>query len=133
MANEVDLSIVTGYKELPPKDGVIPCNYLALPHRDIPALVVEYVAAMETQETNDWCRCEWIIHPDDVKVADNACRECGHERTHDIHNADREPHYDHAFRGKRMRRGDQAPDCPVHTKEGFLMYFFEWVFTREGN
>ena len=89
---------------LPPALGTVPCEYISLPALDIPGLVVEYIAAMETQETDDWCRCEWIIHPDDVDLP----------------------------KGKRRkRRGDEAWDCPVHTKEGFLIYFFEWVFARD--
>jgi len=84
----------------------LPCAYISLPALDIPKLAEEYIAAMEVQRTDDWCRCEWIIHPDDVDLP----------------------------KGKRRkRRGEQADDCPVHTKEGFLIYFFEWVFTRGSN
>lgn len=131
MAREVDLKIEAHPKPLllPPKDGEILCTYLSLPHKDIPALVAEYVNAMETQETNKWCRCEWIIHPDDVEIPDNHCRDCNAHHDDVTHQEGQ----GHIFRGKRMRRGDQADDCPVHTKEGFLLYFFEWVFTHEGD
>ena len=105
----------------------VPCAYISIPALDIPKLADEYIAAMETQETNDWCRCEWIIHPDDVRITANHCRECNHTKGDSVHDDE------HAFRGKRMRRGDQAPDCPVHTREGLVIYFFEWVFTRGKN
>lgn len=88
---------------LPPALGTVPCEYISIPALDIPDLAAKYFAAMETQKTDDWCRCEWIIHPDDVDLP----------------------------KGKRRkRRGEQAFDCPVHTREGMLIYFFEWVFTN---
>lgn len=134
-------------------------QYISLPVKDIVTLVNDYVAAMERQETDKWCRCEWFIHPDDTEVPDNACRECGVPQGDSVHGIpgtpqvvdfrcwvckrspdehegarhDFAPIEQHAFKGKRKRRGDQAIDCPVHTKEGFLIYFFEWVFTGERN
>jgi hypothetical protein len=110
----------------------MPCAYISLPALDIPALADAYIAAMETQETNDWCRCEWIVHPDDVNVPAKHCRVCNQLKNADLHD-EHAPEFGHAFRGKRMRRGDQAPDCPVHTREGLVIYFFEWVFTRGKN
>lgn len=109
----------------------VPLKYLVLTKEEIPVLVAEYVSAIETQETNRWCRCEWIIHPEDIEVQDNHCRACGEKRTANVHSLLEIG--SHQFLGKRMRRGDQNPECPVHTKEGFLLYFFEWVFTRERN
>jgi len=91
---------------LPPALGTVPCEYISIPALDIPRLAEQYAQAMESEKTDDWCRCEWIIHPDDV---------------------------DKPKGSRRKRRGDQAPDCPVHTKEGMLIYFFEWVFTRGKN
>lgn len=108
----------------------VPCAYISIPAHDIPKLADEYISAMETQETNDWCRCEWIIHPDDVAVPANHCRVCRHSKGHFQHSEEAK---DHEFRARRMRRGDQAPDCPVHTREGLVIYFFEWVFTRGKN
>jgi len=104
----------------------VPCAYISIPALDIPKRADAYIAAVETQETDKWCRCEWIIHPDDVTVPDNACRVCGGEKR--LH-----PDNGHDFRGRRKRRGDQADDCPLHTKEGLIIYFFEWVFTRGKN
>ena len=102
-------------------------QFISLPALDIPGLAAAYAEAMEMQETNDWCRCEWVVHPDDVEVKSGHCRQCGTKKNDPMHWPTRG---DHEFRGKRMRRGDQAEDCPVHTKEGMLIYFFEWVFTR---
>jgi hypothetical protein len=80
--------------------------YISIPALDVPKLAAAYAEAMESQETDEWCRCEWIIHPDD---------------------------HDKPKGKRRKRRADTAPDCPVHTKEGLLIYFFEWVFTRGKN
>lgn len=135
-ARESLMQLAKQGRVLPPSAQVTePCSYISIPALDIPGLADAYIAAMETQNTNDWCRCEWIIHPDDVNVSANHCRECGEKKEHDVHFSQYGEHdfMRHYFRGKRMRRGDQAPDCPVHTKEGLIIYFFEWVFTRGKN
>lgn len=79
-------------------------EFLSLAKHTIPDQVTAYVAAMEVQRTNEWCRCQWIVHPDDVDLPA------------------------HGERKRRMRRGDTHPQCAVHTKEGFILGFFEWVF-----
>jgi hypothetical protein len=82
----------------------VPNEFISIPEKELPELVERYVRAMETQRTDDWCRCEWTIHPDDTELP----------------------------KGKRRKiRSDTHPECPVHTKEGFLRYFFEWVFTND--
>lgn len=96
-------------------------EHIVIPLTDMPKLAEKYVTAMETEESANWCRCEWIIHPDDVKVKAGYCRICGAKQADEVHE------YEHDYRGKRMRRMDDAPDCPVHTKEGFLLYFLQWV------
>lgn len=75
-------------------------KYISIPIVDIPAMAEAYVTAIETQRTNEWCRCEWIIHPEDG---------------------------DKPKGKRRMKRGAEAPDCPVHTKAGFLIYFFQFM------
>jgi hypothetical protein len=95
---------------------------------ELPLLATEYVAAMETQVTSKWCRCKWIIHPDDGHLLADQCRQCKvvkseHDFAEDDENA-------HAFIGRRQRRGEQHPQCSVHTKEGFILGFFEWVFAE---
>lgn len=85
------------------KDG-IGQTFLALPKSDVPNLVAEFVEMLELAPTEQYCTCEWIIHPEDVA---NEIPE-----------------------GKRRkRRGAAAWDCWVHTKQGFIMGFFTWVFT----
>lgn len=68
----------------------------------IPDFVAQYVRLVEAETTNRICKCEWIIHPDDENKTE------GH---------------------RRIRKGEPALDCPVHTKEGFLIGFFRWVVT----
>lgn len=133
-------------------------EYIAIPKVEIDDLVNKYVLALETEVTNKWCKCEWIIHPEDVNLDVHNCAGCGHPRL--LHNKptiqignnlpactkiinnhhDESPIPQKSFaedclcKGwvdpprRRMRRGDTHPECPVHTKEGFLLGFFEWVF-----
>lgn len=122
-------------RELPPLYGPASgTHFISIPAKDIPALATQYFAAMATEESEKWCRCEWIIHPDDGLVHPGACRECTMPKGAFIHvsniNASNIPEGAHTFKGKRMRRGEEANDCPVHTKEGMLIYFFEWIFSN---
>ena len=98
-------------------------------------LAIEYVAAIETQRTNEWCKCEWIVHPDDTQLAKEICRQCKAHQTDLVHDLEGEDLHDeaHLFAGRRMRRGHTDPICPVHTKEGFLFGFFEWMTTHTNN
>lgn len=102
-------------------------EWLAVPKRDIPALAEKYIGAMETEESAEWCRCEWIIHPDDAPIDRGNCRECNQPKKSHMH--DERGDTFHQFRGIRKRRGDEDTTCPVHTREGMVMYFFEWIFT----
>lgn len=95
--------------------------------------VWEYVREMETQQTNKWCMCEWIVHPEDVKVPEGVCRLCGQQRDYTTHITN--AHHSvtgnqHYFAGRRQRRGEAHLECPVHTKEGFLLGFFKWLIER---
>lgn len=78
--------------------------FLSLPVRDVPFLAEKYLNMVETERTNRMCRCEWIIHPDDLDKPEGK---------------------------RRIARGAQAANCPVHTKLGFLLYFFDWAFLSE--
>lgn len=107
-------------------------EFISVPNRDILPLVEKYIAAMETEESAEWCRCEWIIHPDDTEIDRGNCRECNMPKKAAVHQPDKlewQSDRDHPFRGIRKRRGDQDPTCPVHTREGMVIYFFEWIFT----
>jgi len=121
-------------RELPPLDATaFGVEFLALPKRDIPTLVAKYFAAMETGTTENWCRCPWVIHPDDKAVKAGTCRACGELPKAEVHTGlpeDMEHGFIHKFVGRRMRRMDDAPTCPIHSREGMLMYFFEWAFDQ---
>lgn len=81
-----------------------PTPWFHLLKKDIPALAAKFVEMLELAPTEQYCTCEWIIHPEDV--------------------ANEVPE------GKRRkRRGAASWDCWVHTKQGFIMGFFTWVFT----
>lgn len=75
-------------------------DWLAVPKDGLPALIAEYVTLVSESETNEFCTCEWIVHPDDVGKTEK----------------------------RRMRRGEEKPDCWIHTKQGFILGFFTWLF-----
>lgn len=81
--------------------GLTPTKWLHFPVASMPTLVEQYVKAIEIEQTNKYCTCEWIVHPDDTELAEGA---------------------------RRIRKGEASPDCWVHTKEGFILGFFTWVF-----
>jgi len=64
-------------------------------------LAIRYIQHMEKQLTDDVCLCLWILHPDDI---------------------DKPP-----TEKRRKRKSDEHPACPVHTREGLLTDFLEWV------
>lgn len=76
-------------------------HYLCLPKQDMPALAAEFVKLLELEQTNKYCTCEWVIHPADTQLAEGM---------------------------RRVRKGEPALDCMVHTKEGFLLGFTHWLF-----
>lgn len=106
--------------------------------------VSEYVSEMETQRTNDWCHCEWIVHPDDKELDVYNCANCHHPHTLHMSGPDSYCTKEGNFIDvaacdctqwvdppkRRMRRGQTHPECPVHTKEGFLVHFFRWAWER---
>src|SRR5258706_367586 len=76
-------------------------EWITLPVADLPQLVADYVKLIELGETTTaGCKCQWIVHPDDVDKPDGQ---------------------------RRIRKGDASLKCPVHTKEGFLLGFFAWL------
>jgi hypothetical protein len=123
-------------RELSPMKASSASEFISLPSADIKTLAEKYVAAMMTEASEDWCRCEWVIHPDDVGKKLGTCRECGTKRNSGLHHTidtlpeDKELSDKHRFAGIRKRRGEEADDCPVHTRVGIVVYFFEWVFTN---
>lgn len=65
-----------------------------------------YVKSLETEETTKHCKCEWIVHPDDIRKPEGQAR--------------------------RIRKGEATLDCPVHTKEGFLLGFLNHMLNQAG-
>lgn len=111
-----------------PKDGVIPAEFISIPVEDIKTYAVQYAQDIETGVTEHWCKCPWQIHPDDVNVQPKHCREC---RVHaNDHDTPASPDYTHSFRAPRKRRMDDHPECPLHTKEGYIIHFFQWVMEQ---
>jgi len=102
---------------------------ISLTEEQIMDKVTEYVSRMETEQSTKWCKCEWIVHPDDVDIPDDVCRKCSQPREDTIHlpSIYSEDVNLHPFLGKRQRRGDTHMECPVHTKEGFLLGFLKWA------
>lgn len=104
-----------------------------IPKSELVTKVWDYVRQMETQQTNKWCSCEWIVHPEDVDIPEGVCRTCGCDKGHrwhlDLTTMGGPPEGQHQFAGRRQRRGDTNAACAVHTKEGFILGFFEWLTT----
>lgn len=79
--------------------------FVSIPLRYIPVLTKIYVGKLETGSTTENCLCLWIAHPDDIEKP---------------------------FDEQRKRRGNQHPMCPVHTKEGLISGFLEFVYKNPG-
>lgn len=62
---------------------------------DLTSAIGRYVTHIETGETSETCKCEWL-----------------EERN----------------TGLKTQRIEENLECPVHTKEGFLLGFFRWMF-----
>lgn len=80
-------------------------GYLYIDLSTVPDNMAEYVQLIENETTNKICKCEWLVHPDDEGKPEGQ---------------------------RRMRRGEQSLECPVHTKEGFLLGFLNWLLTQAG-
>lgn len=120
-------------------------EFLSIPKRTVPALVEKYLDELETGKTEDWCQCKWHIHPDDTEIKAGHCRNCNHP------NATHKPEPDQYgntnypctleesedecpcmnYQGRRQRRIDDEPLCPVHSKLGLILGFYEWLFPKE--
>lgn len=108
-------------------------EFLSLPKLRIPEMAAEFVSWIEIAETDKWCKCEWAIHPDDEAIEEGKCRKCTESKEHDNHVWENIPDitYQHNFIGRRKRLVDQNEQCPIHTKVGLILGFFEWLFTPE--
>lgn len=88
---------------------------------DIPAQLRGYVHALEIGESTRWCKCLWAAHPDDVLIKPGHCRLCSLSKGK--HSTDT----NHVFTGVRRRKIDTHPECPVHTREGLILGFIDWL------
>jgi len=111
-------------------------EWLSLAKSHIPQAVTEYIHLLETGETRKWCKCPWIVHPDDANVPEGVCVHCGKDQDDNYHDVGAIIPSDvvemgwHRFQGRRIRRdhNNQHAQCPVHTKEGLILGFFEHLF-----
>lgn len=124
-----------------------------IPKGIIPGLVSEYIKHIEMDPTEETCQCIWEVHPDFVDVDVTKCAHCGHlEGEHFesgcyaddstvipdrewIRGTEREarPCNCKGFvKPKRLKRlKDTVDTCPVHTKEGLVLGFFEWIANND--
>lgn len=103
-------------------------TFFGITPENIPHLVNTYVGLLETEESADWCKCVWRIHPDDQDAKPGRCRKCNLAPASVVHNgASPIPENNHPFAGIRRVRVDNHPMCPVHTKEGLIAGFVEWL------
>lgn len=115
--------------------------YLSLLKKDIPQLAADYVKELEAGTTKDWCKCEWIVHPDDAEIQAMHCRDCNHPARYHL-----TKDIDAAFipgpctececieyKDRRVRRGEENSECAIHTKKGFILGFFLWVYRDKRN
>lgn len=155
MVNENYIKHHTVHTLLPGAEPDTGIEHLCLPKPHMAELVRAYVAAMETQVTADWCKCSWKIHPDDVEMDTHNCRNCHHPAllhveitsfndqspvwTCNKNIGEPEPPVSGDYvkcdctkwtdpPRRRMLRLDTHDECSVHTKEGLVLGFFEWVF-----
>jgi len=125
-------------------------EFLSVPKKEIPDLVKKYIDAMEIGTTEEWCQCKWHIHPDDTEIKSGHCRNCNHpNKTHKTQtdqysntiypctNEDQNGDWIdfcpcQNYQGRRQRRIDDEPLCPVHNKLGLILGFYEWLFPVDG-
>lgn len=79
---------------------------IVLSRDELPNLALEYAQMIATQNTLDLCGCTWVVHPDDVLLPTGQ---------------------------RRIRKGEEEPFCPLHTKEGFALYFIPWALEQMNN
>lgn len=103
------------------KQPTVAQEFISIPVTTLWRDVAEFVAKLETEESAEWCKCLWRIHPDDVGIKPGHCRLCNNTRKAGKHGID------HQFRGIRKTKVDPHPTCTVHTKEGLIIGFLEWA------
>jgi len=118
--------------------GVEESETVTIQKADLMSLVGRYVTKLETQTTDKMCKCPWVAHPDDIELGAFQCRTCTHDRG--AHNQTLlENGYTSCtvfncecaeYRARRIRKVEVSLECPVHSREGFLLTFFDWITAR---
>lgn len=132
-----------------------PMDRFEIPKGDIPELVRAYIKHIEIDPTSETCKCIWEIHPDYVDVDTSKCVHCGHSKeTHfemvtptitvkgcaandqglskaavaEWERERRDCNCGGFVRPKQLKRiKETTGECPVHTKDGLVLGFFEWI------
>lgn len=73
-------------------------EWISIPSKHLDRMITAYVARVETDPTEERCRCPW----DEV----------------------------YAKHGTRKVRRNDHPNCSIHSKEGFIKGFFEYLVIR---
>lgn len=89
---------------------------------EISAWAQEYISKLEVELTEDMCLCEWIYRdgkPKQVEVTS-------------IQKASKGEHEYLPGPTPRLRaRSTEHPECPVHTRRGLLVGFYQWATTAK--
>lgn len=127
-----------------PLPGILDNNsdptILAIVKRDIPRWAEKYVHYIDTATTQEICKCEWLVNPDDLEIRPLCCRECTHPRDKHVDQGDNRVSCTAdiaddecgcvVYTPRRVRMGERNPVCPVHSPVGRIMGFFEFVFKQ---
>src|SRR5262249_30901718 len=134
-ASDYDFRLPAQFKDIEMEGSGVVC--LSIPKREIPRLVREYLHAIETRPTNEICKCVWSVHPDDIGIGGTCCRECSHPKEMHVDRADMTHPIPcktcgcETFKPRRIRMVTQVEFCPVHTPEGRVLGFFEFLFGED--
>lgn len=147
MADDILIRMHTGHRlnftpqegeEFPFSEDLIGLHF-AIAKRDIPRLAEAYFRMLDIALTDEWCKCEFVMHPDDVNLDKTRCRFC--KGTPNEHPSD----YSVVVEGReftkeclkfsepksRKHKVNDHPHCPVHTHVGRLLGFYEWLFPED--
>lgn len=76
-------------------------EFFAVPRAELESLANKYTDFIKLSPTDVVCKCEWLVHPDDVDLP---------------------------IGKRRVKRSKEHPRCKQHTSIGFLLGFFAFVF-----
>lgn len=79
-------------------------SFVELSEEELFDSVGKYVRYIETAKTRDTCKCHTEVHPDDAKLP--------------------------AGEPRRLRVIHISLECPVHSREGYLLGYFKFMERR---